>query len=105
MRETGGRPLIATVQRYLAAREMLLILDNFERVLDAAPAWPAAVRGARVTVLVTSRAPLRLRASRSTWHPPRPARAGNYRRLICLLAVRSGRLFVDRVQAVRPDFT
>jgi non-specific serine/threonine protein kinase len=45
----------------LAARELLLVLDNFEHVLDAAPKLVelfAAAPGLRV--LVTSQAPLRL---------------------------------------------
>ena len=46
---------------FLRGRELLLLLDNFEHVLDAAP-FVSAVLGdcAQVRVLVTSRAPLRV---------------------------------------------
>jgi len=51
--------------RYLGERDLLLVLDNFEHVLDAAPLVAdllAATRSMRM--LVTSREPLRLRAER-----------------------------------------
>lgn len=51
--------------RHVGEREVLLVLDNFEHVLDAAP-FVADLLAAtsRLTVLVTSRAPLHLRAER-----------------------------------------
>ena len=47
------------------SRELLLILDNFEHVLDAAPLVAELLaRRPRLTVLATSREPLRIRAER-----------------------------------------
>jgi predicted ATPase/DNA-binding SARP family transcriptional activator len=54
-------PDAAALERHLAAREVLLVLDNFEQVDEAAPAisrWLAAAPGLRV--LVTSRGRLDL---------------------------------------------
>ena len=54
------------VARFLGPKEALLVLDNFEHVLPAAPALAellAACGG--LTVLATSREPLRLRAERA----------------------------------------
>ena len=47
--------------RFLRDREVLLLLDNFEHLLDAAPVVSEVLAAsARVRVLVTSRAPLRV---------------------------------------------
>jgi len=37
IREVGGEPIMETVKAYLRAKEVLLLLDNFEQVIDAAP--------------------------------------------------------------------
>ncbi len=100
VRETGGRPLTSTLQDYLRARDLLLVLDNFEQVLGAALLVGdllAAAPGLRV--LVTSRAPLHLRGEQAYEVPP-----------LGLTEPESGTaapavtLFVARAQQVRPDF-
>jgi predicted ATPase len=49
----------------LRERHLLLVLDGFERVLDAAPAVAALLAACpMISVLATSRAPLRVRAER-----------------------------------------
>ena len=65
VRETGGRPLVEALTVSLWPREPLLVLDNFEHILDAAPLVAdllAACPGLKV--LVTSRERLRLRGER-----------------------------------------
>ncbi len=53
------------LRRTLSARHMLLVLDNFEQVLDAAPVVTDLLRRApELHVLVTSRVALRLRGER-----------------------------------------
>src|SRR5438105_9758984 len=37
VREVPGRPLLASLKDYLRDKRMLLFLDNFEQLLDAAP--------------------------------------------------------------------
>jgi predicted ATPase/DNA-binding XRE family transcriptional regulator len=61
LRETDGRTPLARVIAHLRSHEMILLLDSFERVLDAAPAL-ARISGAcsNARFLITSRAPLRL---------------------------------------------
>ncbi len=55
-----------SVAAMLAGREVLIVLDNFEHVLDAAPAVGTVLADApRLRVLVTSQAPLRLPGKRS----------------------------------------
>ena len=58
----GERPR-ETVARWLAPRELLIVLDNFEHLLTAAPLVSELLDAAPgLNVLVTSREPLRLRA-------------------------------------------
>ena len=62
----GERPR-ETVARWLAPRELLIVLDNFEHLLTAAPLVSELLDAAPgLKVLATSREPLRLRAERVT---------------------------------------
>jgi predicted ATPase/class 3 adenylate cyclase len=90
----------------LGDKHMLLILDNFEQVLGAAPLVANLLAGApHVTVIVTSRAPLHIRGERELQVPPLAtpvtAAAPDVEEVLQLDAVK---LFADRAMAVRPDF-
>jgi predicted ATPase len=94
------------IQLMLGPRQLLLLLDNFEQVLEAAPVVGAILAAApTVQVLATSRAPLRLAGEQEYPVPPlelpAPGRLLPLERLTQLEAVR---LFIARAQAVRPDF-
>ena len=57
----AGRPVAEGVIRHLADRELLLLLDNFEHVLEVAPFVTELLRSAAdLRVVVTTRAPLRI---------------------------------------------
>src|SRR5262245_21835322 len=58
--ETGGPTLADALGNVSGDRRLLLVLDNFEQVLDAAPELRGAFGSTSVKLLVTSRAPLRL---------------------------------------------
>ncbi|HEX6052567.1 MAG TPA: BTAD domain-containing putative transcriptional regulator [Gemmatimonadaceae bacterium] len=61
----------ATLRRFLAGRHVLLVLDNFEHLLAGAPLIAELISASpRLTVLVTSREPLRLAAERRFAVPP-----------------------------------
>lgn len=102
---SGGAPL-TLLKKALSERRLLLLLDNFEQVVAAAPGVAellAACPG--LTVLVTSREGLRLRGERvfavSPLALPDPARLPDLetlRRLPCVA------LFEDRARRVQPDF-
>jgi predicted ATPase/DNA-binding SARP family transcriptional activator len=97
-------PLAADLARALRNRELLLVLDNFEHLLAAAPSVAdLAAATAGVTLLVTSRAPLHLSAEHV--YPvtplPTPVAADD---VDDLLPYASVALFEARAQAVRPDF-
>ncbi len=71
VREAGGRPVVETVAEALGERHLLLILDNFEHVVEAAPVV-AFLLGAcsQLSVFATSRAPLRVSGEREVPIPP-----------------------------------
>lgn len=99
------RPL-ATLQEYLRDRALLLVLDNFEQVLSAAPdvaGLLAACPGLKV--LATSRAALRLSAEHE--FPVAPLAHPDPERLPppdALAAYPAVALFVDRARSARPEF-
>jgi predicted ATPase/transcriptional regulator with XRE-family HTH domain len=60
-----GRPVLSALQDYLQARELLLILDNYEHVLDAATVVTQLLEAApALTIMVTSRAALHIAGER-----------------------------------------
>ena len=106
IQERPGRTAREELLEYLRDRQALLLLDNFEHVLSAAPLVRELLAGAPgVKVLVTSRAPLGVPEERVYPVPalelPDPSRRTSIARLRRTEAVR---LFVDRARAARPDF-
>jgi len=101
----GREQPLDTLQRRLARRRMLLVLDNFEQVLGAAPKVAGLLqRAPGLRVLVTSRVVLRVRGEQE-WRVdplgvPRPEST-----LAVLAEAPAVRLFVDRARDVQPGFT
>ena len=89
--------------RHLRDRQLLLVLDNFEHVLESAPDVVASTTST-VRLLATSRVPLHLATERVYHVPPleTPERADDVERL---LQRESVALFVSRARSVRADFT
>ena len=84
----------------------LLVVDNFEQVLDAAPLVADLLSSvASLRLLVTSRAPLRVRGEREYAVGPLGLDAGAEEMPLADLArIPAVRLFVERVRDVQPDF-
>ncbi len=106
VREFLDWPLLARLKEYLRPRVLLLVLDNFEQVLTAAPDVAELLAACpHLKVLVTSRAPLRLSAEHEFPVPPLahpdPARLPPPDTLADYPAVA---LFVDRARSAKPDF-
>jgi predicted ATPase/class 3 adenylate cyclase len=106
--EQGGRPVVEVLRDHLVEKQYLLVLDNCEHLLAAVADLVGDLLSASsgLTVLATSRAPLRLRAEREWEVPPlalprRPPPPPTPEQLSPYAAVR---LFVERAQAVRPGF-
>jgi predicted ATPase/DNA-binding SARP family transcriptional activator len=100
----GHEQPLGTLARRLAERHMLVVLDNFEQVIAAAPALAElAQRAPRLHLLVTSRVVLRVRGGQE-WPvsplgvPPAGSPAPQ------LAQAPAVRLFVERVRDVQPRF-
>lgn len=93
LQQQQGLGIEATVIDYLRSRELLLVVDNCEHVLDAvARLFEEVVRHCpRVSVLATSRAALGIEGERILQVPP-------------LTVEDATTLFADRARAGRPDF-
>jgi predicted ATPase len=71
LKEQPSEPLAQTLARDLAQKELLLVLDNFEQVVEAAPALAELLAQAPgLSLLVTSRASLHLQAEHEYAVPP-----------------------------------
>lgn len=106
LKESSGQSLLESVQDWLRDKSVLLVLDNYEHLLSAAPLVSDLLKaGPNVTVLVTSREALRLYGEhevpvqplRVPDHDPQPAPDE-------LQAFEAVDLFVQRARAVAPDF-
>ena len=106
-RERAGEALIDTLVAYLKTRELLLVLDNCEHLIDAcADLAERLLAGCpRVRLLATSRERLRIGAE-TTWRVPSLPSPDPRATLAPadLLAYPAVQLFVERAQAVQPDF-
>ena len=104
------RPAISPAQSlasFLQSRRMLLVLDNFEHVVSAAPDIILLLtQCANLRILATSRVPLRVAGEHEYPVPPLP-RSPAYAHVTVadLEACPATALFLDRARAVRPDFT
>ncbi|MBV9281078.1 MAG: helix-turn-helix domain-containing protein, partial [Chloroflexi bacterium] len=104
--DAGGRPLLHALAERLRERHTLLVLDNFEHVLDACSLVSDLLDfSPSLKVLSTSRTPLHLRAERGFPVPPMKLPTGG-RGLEAGAASQceAVRLFVERACAVKPAF-
>jgi predicted ATPase/class 3 adenylate cyclase/Flp pilus assembly protein TadD len=104
--ESGNRALEETVREYLAGRRVLLVLDNFEQLLDAARTVGDLLDGSPgVRVLATSRARLRIAAEHA--FPVLPLALPDPRSLPAIDALsryEAVALFLERSRSVAPGF-
>ncbi|MGH2404203.1 MAG: tetratricopeptide repeat protein [bacterium] len=108
IREEPGRPLLVTLTEHLGRKQMLLLLDNCEHVVEACAHLAERMLRAcpHLRILATSREPLAI-PGETTWRVPSlsapdPLRLPPPESLTQYEAVR---LFVERAVAARPDFT
>ncbi|HEY7035688.1 MAG TPA: LuxR C-terminal-related transcriptional regulator [Thermomicrobiales bacterium] len=112
VRESRERPLADTLRTYLCGQELLLVLDNCEHLLAAAPLVAELLSTCpALSVLATSRTVLRVSGEYDVPIPPlalpeEPNRESVPGRLpaASLATNEAVRLFVERAQAARPDF-
>jgi predicted ATPase/class 3 adenylate cyclase len=105
--ESAGKPLLDSLREYLKDRHLLLLLDNFEQVAVASSVVDALMKGAaRLKVLATSRVCLNLYGEHEYAVPP--LSLPDPKHLLSLEHVsqyEAVRLFIERAQAVKSDFT
>ena len=106
LRAATDRPPLDHVVEYLRDRQVLLLLDNFEHLLPAAPVVAELLAACpRLTVLVTSRAALHLRGERELIVPPLALPAsGAAASAEWLQQYAAVALFAERAHEVRSDF-
>jgi predicted ATPase len=106
VRERPGQSLSETLKDYLRDKHLLLVLDNFEQLLDAGPAVSALLAGApNLNALVTSRAPLHLSGEHECSVPPLAVPDLDASEPPATLAAyESVQLFLERAQAVKRGF-
>jgi predicted ATPase/DNA-binding XRE family transcriptional regulator len=102
LRELGSQSIWDLLAAHLRSRRVLLVLDNLEQVLDAAPFIADLLAACpRLTVLATSRAVLRLSAERDVPISPLPLPASDCPATLAdLTGVAAVQLFVQRAQGV-----
>ena len=101
-----GEPVVEALGDHLRDKHLLLVLDNFEQVTDAAAAVAAMLAMAsRLKVLVTSRNPLRIGGEHEVPIPPLELPDPKADAALASLAANAAvALFVARAQAVDPEF-
>ena len=106
VRERPGQRLLDTLSSFLAPKQLLLITDNCEQVLGAAPEIAALVATCpQLAVLATSREALRVRGERTFPLSPLPLPSTDRCASVEELArVASVVLFLERATANHPDF-
>ena len=104
--EQGDQPIALLLRAALRTRRLLLILDNFEQVVDAAPALAELLAACpAVTTLVTSRVALRVRGEHLHPVPPLPVPdLAVLPTANALAAIPSVALFVEHARAMAPEF-
>jgi non-specific serine/threonine protein kinase len=106
VKETAGRLITDSLKIYLANKKTLLLLDNFEQVIESAPLVIDLLSVAPdLKVLITTREALRIYGEQE--YPVPPLALPDLERsepLPVLSKYESVALFIHRAQAVKPDF-
>jgi predicted ATPase/DNA-binding XRE family transcriptional regulator len=106
LREIEGRSAREALYAYLKDKRLLLVLDNLEHLLEVVPEVISLLEGCPdLTVLATSRAPLRVRGEQE--YPVGPLRVPDPTRTPLLQEVSGAaavELFVERARAASPSF-
>jgi predicted ATPase len=106
LHEVSSRPVLERIIDFLAEKQALLLLDNFEQILPAAPVVAELLRATgQARFVITSRAPLHIRGEQEYPVPPLPVPdLTMLPSLDSLSQYEAVQLFIERAMAVRPDF-
>ena len=105
LKETPGRTLQQSLSAHLSSKDMLVILDNFEQVIDSAPEVSALLTEAPgLKVVITSREALRIQAERVVSLSPLELPSEDHDDLEEVARSAAVALFTERARAVKQDF-
>ncbi|MCC7305980.1 MAG: protein kinase [Acidobacteria bacterium] len=105
VKEEAGRPILELLKDHLSNKQMLLVIDNFEQIIDAAPQIAELLNAAEyLKVLVTSRELLRLTAEVEYQVPPLNLPETKGKPFEELRENEAIMLFAERASAARPTF-
>ena len=104
LKENALTSLQVGLKEFLRTKQLLLVLDNFEQLLAAAPLISELLAACpQLKLLITSRAALKVRWERE--YPVPPLALPSLQDSVTTLAASpSVALFVERARAVKPDF-
>src|SRR6266849_4551721 len=106
LKASGARPLLDLLTVFLRDKHLLLLLDNFEQVVTAAPHLTDLLTSCpHLTILVTSRATLHVQGEHE--YPVPPLAVPDLKHLSepeALTQYASVALFLQHAQAVKPTF-
>lgn len=107
LQELGSRPLLEHLQAFLKEKRLLLLLDNVEQVIEAAPTLAHLLEACPdLKILATSRAVLRVSGEQTFLVPPLAlpnlVQLPNKEALLQYPAIT---LFVERARTVLPEFS
>ncbi len=107
IKERADQDLLSEVKEHLREKEMLLLLDNVEQVVEAAPLLGELLTAVpQLKILATSRTALRLYGEHEYPVPPLPLpNMGQLPEMEDLENYPAIALFVERAQAIRPNFS
>jgi predicted ATPase/class 3 adenylate cyclase/Tfp pilus assembly protein PilF len=107
VKESTEQPLIESLKSYLHQKHLLLVLDNFEQVVQEAPVVGELVAACpKLKVLATSRIPLRLYSEQEYPIPPLALPDPKVLPPVKVLTqYEAVRLFVERARAIKADFS
>jgi non-specific serine/threonine protein kinase len=104
--ESGSKSLVEILIKYLGDRQLLLVLDNYEQIIETAPLVGDLLSAAPgLKVLVTSRQVLQVYGEQEYLVPPlRVPDRGSTDGFSALSQCEAVELFCQRAQAVKSDF-
>lgn len=105
LKEEGPRPTAKILADYLIGRSMLIVVDNFEQIVEGSPILSEIIAAApSAKVLVTSRVILRLQNEREYFVPPLAPPDDPKVPVSEIESNSAVRLFVDRAHAANKTF-
>jgi predicted ATPase/class 3 adenylate cyclase len=106
VKESAGTSIEQSLHEYLSKRNILLVIDNFEQVVSAAPGIGKLLAAApKVKVLISSREILRLRGEHDYPVPPLGLPESKRNQTAAVMAqYEAVALFIQHAQAANPSF-